>query len=212
MTVLFDLDGTLTDSQIGIITSMNHALVQMGRSPLPAEELSIYLGPPLHQTFRNLLDTEEEEMVLSAVTAYREYFGVKGLFENEVYPGIPELLGRLQGEGIDLYVATSKPVFYARQIIDHFGLTKFFRDIYGSEMDGTRSGKHDLIAYILEQEGLKKEETWMVGDRRHDIEGAAAHTLRSVGVLWGYGSPEELKEAGATHLCTHPSEFPQLAI
>ncbi|MCB0713280.1 MAG: HAD hydrolase-like protein [Ignavibacteriae bacterium] len=204
MTVLFDLDGTLTDSKAGILASINHALFRLGKRELPVEELTAYLGPPLQHTFGDLLDTDDDEVIAAAVAAYRERFAVKGLFENEVYPGIPDLLQELCTVGTDLYVATSKPVIYARQIIEHFNLEKFFRGIYGSEMDGRRSDKEELIAHVIEQENLSAEETWMIGDRRHDVIGGRANDLRTVGVLWGYGSREELVTAGVSHICEEP--------
>ncbi len=208
MNILFDLDGTLTDSKRGILASMNHALLRLGREALPEEELKWCLGPPLQRNFARLLDTDDEREISTAVAIYRERFADQGLYENEVYAGIPDLLETLCGQGVSLYVATSKVRLYTDRILDHFDLGKYFHGVYGSEMDGTLSDKGELIAHILEREELSTEATWMIGDREHDIIGARANNVRSVGALWGYGSSEELSAAGADHLCRRPNELP----
>lgn len=205
--ILFDLDGTLTDPKVGILTCINHALEQLGRGTLPIDELEWCIGPPLQGSFRTLLATEDEELVTTAVERYRDRFSTTGLYENNLYEGIPDLLSQLCDRGDTLYVATSKPALYARQIIEHFGLGSFFRNIYGSELDGTRSDKKELLAWVLQQEGLADKEVWMIGDREHDMIGAVANDVRPVGVLWGYGSGEELAGAGALHLCNQPDEL-----
>lgn len=199
MKLLFDLDGTLTDSRPGIIASMRHALGVMGL-PVPEEHALLrFIGPPTHDAFRELLSSSDPELNARAIGIYRERYAKLGLFENSVYPGVAEGLGALCEAGATLFVATSKPQVFANQIIDHFELRRYFAHVYGSELDGQRSNKGDLIAHILNNEALTSD-TWMIGDRLHDIRGAKLNALRSAGVLWGYGSRQELAEAGADAL------------
>lgn len=200
--VLIDLDGTLTDPQEGILACIEYALVKLGVPVPAAETLKSFIGPPLQQTFLAICD--DQALADRAVALYRERFTDKGLYENRVYDGIPECLSQLKAAGSTLYVATSKPTVYSTRIIDHFGLTAYFAQIYGSELDGTRTNKTDLLAHILASEGIAAEDSVMIGDRRYDIVGATNHGLASVGVLWGYGSEEELRTAGATTVCTSP--------
>jgi len=205
-TVLFDLDGTLTDPREGFVASVRHALLQLGRSAPSDSELACHIGPPLEDTLALLLgSTNDRGEVEAAVALYRQRYAAEGILENCVYPGIPSALTKLQALGMSLYVATSKPLVFAERILEHFGLRKFFRVVYGSELDGTRSNKRDLIAYILDREKMSPHSTHMVGDRARDIVGAKANAVRSIGALWGYGSREELTAAGATALCEQPS-------
>ncbi len=205
-TILFDLDGTLTDPVVGIAASLRHALVALGR-PAP-DDLTWCIGPPLQESLRALLG--DEGPVDEAVTLYRERYGEIGLFENAVYPGIEEVLRGLRGEGRRLFVATSKLAIYARRILAHFALDGYFETIYGAELDGTRSDKSALIAWILEREGLAAASVVMVGDRSHDMVGARNNRVATVGVLFGYGTRAELEAAGADALAERPGDLPAL--
>ncbi len=155
MNLLFDLDGTLTDPFPGIRKCISYALDKIGRQLPPRESLRWCIGPPLKDSFAKLLASDDEELVGKAITFYRERFSAVGLFENRVYEGIPEALEALQGDGHTLYVATSKPTVYAERIIDHFNLHRYFKRIYGSELDGTRSDKTSLISHILKRESIE---------------------------------------------------------
>ena len=200
--IFFDLDGTLTDPAQGITNSFIHALKYFGRELPSYEELCKLIGPPLPYSFETILGFPKEK-VMEAVAKYREYFATKGLFENSVYPGIPELLQTLKEKGKHLVVATSKPEEYSIKIIEHFGLSNYFDFVCGSLMDESRSKKAEVIAYALERCGLGEDDqsrVLMVGDRLHDIEGAQQNGLKSCGVLFGYGSREELEEAGADYI------------
>lgn len=203
---LFDLDGTLTDPALGITNSIIYALEKMGRDIPPRESLYSFIGPPLIQSFQSLDMTKEEAE--RALQIYREYFSVKGLFENTVYDGIPNALGKLNDCGIKLLLATSKPELYAKQIIEHFGLDKYFTAIYGASMDEKRVDKADVIRYAAKSAGIANlNKAVMIGDRMHDILGAKKNGIVSIGVLWGYGSEDELKEAGADYIVGTLSEM-----
>lgn len=209
--MLFDLDGTLTDPKVGILNCIKYALTRLD-VPAPADIiLESYIGPPLQHSFAAMLGPDRVELVEQAVAFYRERYTTEGLFENEVYPGIVDLLQHMRQRAGALYVATSKPTLYARRIIDHFGLARFFDDVYGSELDGMRSNKTDLIAYILTQETIAADAAVMIGDRSHDIVGARGNGVRALGVLWGYGSREELMRAGADRIFDTPGALRSLA-
>jgi len=203
MNVLFDLDGTLTDPRRGFIGCIRHALTAMGRRCPPEAELATLIGPPLQRTFAELLAGDAAD-VATAVDLYRDRFSRIGMFENAVYPGIEEALQALRATGAALFVATSKPTHYAKRILEHFRLSGYFNAIHGSELDGLRSGKVELIAHVLAAERFSPALTHMVGDREHDMRGAVANGVRAVGALWGYGSRDELVAAGASSLCEHP--------
>lgn len=208
--VLLDLDGTLTDSGPGIMRCVMHALLRMGHEPPPYEELTACVGPPLSETFGRLLPPEQRDdpaRIDQAIELYRERFVPVGAFENSVYPGIDEALGELRAAGHRLLLCTSKPHLQARRICDHFGLSRHLHGLYGSELDGTRGDKTSLISYVLEREQLGAGTTVMVGDRRHDADGATANGLATLGVTWGYGSAEELTGAGCVRLVHAPSEL-----
>ncbi len=205
MNVLFDLDGTLTDPREGIVACLKHALRGLGRSSPPDADLARFIGPPLRETFASLLGSASPAAIDEAVALYRERFAATGIFENALYPDVPPVLAELQALGMTLYVATAKPQLFAERIVDHFGLARFFHRVYGSELDGTRAVKRELIAYILRRESLSPHSTVMVGDRAHDVRGAVANGVLPIGVLWGYGSREELTAAGATVLCAQPA-------
>lgn len=205
-TILFDLDGTLTDPGLGITNSIMHALKKMS-IPLPERQaLYQFIGPPLMDSFHERYGLDEASCA-QAVVYYRERFSVTGLFENEVYPGIHEMLGALRQAGKKLVLATSKPELYARRILEHFDLARYFTHIVGATMDETRTAKHEVIAYALEAFGIDPADAVMVGDREHDVLGARKNGLACVGVLYGYGSRRELTDAGATALADSPEEL-----
>ena len=197
MHLFFDLDGTLTDSRPGIMASMRHAMNALGRESPTDDALLRFIGPPTHDAFRELLGSTDAELNTRAITIYRERYSTLGLFENSVYPGVASGLAALHDAGYPLCVVTSKPEVFASRIIDHFELRQYFKHVYGSELSGVRSHKGELIAHVLESEGLTGADAWMFGDRMHDIRGAKQNALRVAGVLWGYGSRAELAEAGA---------------
>lgn len=212
--IFFDLDGTLTDPAQGITNSFIHALKYYGL-PIPSyEELCKLIGPPLPYSFETTFGFDHDK-AMEAVAKYREYFSTKGLFENKVYDGIPELLQSLKEKGRHLVVATSKPEEYSIKIIEHFGLDKYFDYVCGSLMDESRSKKEEVIAYALERCGLSesdKARVLMIGDRFHDIEGAKKNGLKSCGVLFGYGSRSELEEAGADYIVKDINELLEVLI
>lgn len=197
--ILFDLDGTLTDSMPGITKSVQYALKELGVIENDLEHLRVFIGPPLFHAFRTYYGFSEEKAHL-AVSKYREYYRVHGIFDNRVYDGIEDLLGSLAGKK-HIMLATSKPAPFARQILDHFGLTQYFEFIGGSEFDGTRQEKEDVIRYVLEENHLTDPSTvLMVGDRKNDLLGAQANHIDSVGVLYGYGDRKELTQHHATYI------------
>jgi len=205
MIALFDLDGTLTNPKTGITRSIQYALDKLGRPVPEADELTWMIGPPIFAGFTELLGGADE--VPEAVRLYRERYGTIGLFENEVYAGIPALLQHLQEKDVRLYVATSKLQVFARRILDHFELSRFFIEIYGSEPDNRNADKRDLIRHILEQERFDPAGAVMIGDRKHDAIGAKANGLASIGVTWGYGSRQELLDAGVACLVDAPQDL-----
>lgn len=198
--VLFDLDGTLTDSQDGILNSIEYALHHFG---IPVEDRAIlrpWLGPPLVDSLMKYHGFNREQ-ALEGVKKFREYFDIKGIFENRVYDGIEALLARLQAEGYILMTATSKPEVAARRIADHFNLTRYFTFIGGASLDDSRVRKADVIRYVLETNRIDDPASvMMVGDRENDILGAKQNGLESIGVLYGYGDRDELEAAGADHI------------
>ncbi|MCR5599307.1 MAG: HAD hydrolase-like protein [Ruminococcus sp.] len=203
-TLLFDLDGTLTDSQEGIINCMRCAVEKMGYD-MP-EDTQKFLGPPLYQSFAEFLGMNEEQ-VNEAVKIFRERYSTVGLFENRVYDGISEMLQRLKNDGLRLMVATSKPRDYAVRILERFGLLPFFEVVGGAELDGTRNYKHEVIEYVLEKAGITdRSGVLMIGDRKQDVLGAHKTGLKCMGILWGYGSYEELTEAGTDLIAKTPKE------
>jgi len=204
VSLLFDLDGTLTDPREGIVRRLRYALEELGHVSPPEAQLTRYIGPPLYESFPVLLGTTDTALIERAVNLYRQRFTTDGIFENNLYPGITDTLSALEAKGYSLYVVTSKPTVFARRIIDHFGLLRFFQNVYGSELDGTRADKTELIGHVLAHENIHPIDAVMIGDRGHDIKGALANGVQSVGVLWGYGSREELTQAGASALCETP--------
>lgn len=193
MNLFFDLDGTLTDPGVGITLCMQHALRELGCEPGEARDLVQFIGLPLRGSFGEILSTDDHELISRAVGLYRERFVELGMFENEVYPGVPAGLSKLSDEGHVLWVVTSKPHEYARQILDHFGLSMWFKDIFGSELNGENDSKRNLVRMALTKESLSPSETWMIGDRAVDMEGGRLNGTRTAGVLWGYGSEKEIR-------------------
>jgi len=190
--ILFDLDGTLTDPRQGITRSIQFALARLGIDEPDLTALEHFIGPPLLQQFMHAYGMDEATARL-AVEHYRERFAVTGLYENELFDGVLELLEHLVAQGRTLYIATSKPHVFARRIAEHFAFDRHFRMIYGSELDGTRTDKVELIAHLLREEGLASERTLMIGDRKHDLIGAHRNGLQAVAAGWGFGSREELQ-------------------
>ena len=209
-TVLFDLDGTLTDPKLGITRCIQYALSELGYQPPDANELHWCIGPPLKSSFSQLLQTSDDTLLEKAILLYRSRFSTIGLFENSLYPQIPETLKTIRAAGYQTFVATSKPQIYATRIIEYFDLAPLFDGVYGSELDGNRSVKGDLISYILERESLLTSTVVMVGDRLHDIIGAKKDNIASIGVTYGYGSREELETHKADLIADSPKEIPKL--
>lgn len=208
--ILFDLDGTLTDSSRGIINSIVYALNKYNIAVEDTASLRKFLGPPLHDSFKEFYGFDDEKS-MEAVSFYREYFSTKGLLENEVYNGIQSMLKQLSDKGKRLILATSKPQKFTDRIMEHFDLAKYFEFIAGSNMDGTRSKKAEVIEYALQQcRVADKSTTVMVGDRKHDIIGAQSVGIDSVGVEYGYGDYEELNNAGATYIVKTVDELNDL--
>lgn len=210
--ILFDLDGTLTDSGLGITNSVKYALDKYGIEVNDRSELFRFIGPPLVDSFQMFYGFSPEK-ALEITHVYREYYSVKGIFENEVYEGIEELLGKLRNAGKKLLVATSKPEPFAIKILDHFGLSQYFEYIAGSNMNETRSTKSEVIEYALESCGMSDmSKVLMVGDREHDVIGAKKIGINSLGVLWGYGDRKELEKAGADYIASSPDEAYEIII
>lgn len=195
--ILFDLDGTLTDPKIGITKSIDYALSYFDIKTDNLDDLCKFIGPPLTNAFKEFYGFNDEQ-VTTAIFKYRERFSDVGLYENEVYNGIKVLLNNLKLENKTLILATSKPATFANRILEHFGLSKYFTFVSGSELDGTRTEKSEVIAYALEQNNITElSKVIMIGDRKHDIIGAKKCGIDSIGILYGFGNREELEEAGA---------------
>lgn len=201
--ILFDLDGTLTDPKVGITSSVQYALRALGIEEPSLDALEPFIGPPLADSFREFYGLDEEQ-IQTAIAKYRERFDSQGIYENEIYPGIAAMLARLKADGKKLAIASSKPTAFVERILDYFAIRAYFDVIIGSNMDGTRSKKEEVVAEALRQlvpPGMtpagKKAAVAMVGDRRFDIEGAKEHGITSVGVSFGYAPEGELAQAGA---------------
>ena len=207
MTILFDLDGTLTDSGEGIIKSSAMVLKKYGL-PVPSfEEMRVFVGPPLHETFHKF--GIPAEYCDDAVLLYRTRYNTIGKFENSPYPGIRELLQNLKAQGHRLFVATSKPEALSIEILEHFDLARYFEIISGATEDRSRVEKSDVIAYLLQQAG-SVEDCIMVGDTVFDVVGAKAHGIATIGVAWGYGKVEDMKNAGAAAIAETPEDLEHL--
>lgn len=204
--LFFDLDGTLSDPREGITRSVQYALERLGRPYPPESELTQYIGPPLRWTFPKLLNTDDKDLVEAAVGYYRQRYEDVGLFENQVYPGIPELLSQLHDAGYPLYVVTAKPKVYADRIVRHFGLDRCFIEVYGPELDGRFDEKRELVGFILHERRLNPRRTVMIGDRASDIESGRAYGTCAIGVTYGFGSFEEITAAKPDRICGAPHE------
>ena len=209
-TVLFDLDGTLTDPGEGITNSVDFALSKYGIETKDKRELYKFIGPPLKDSFMKYYGFDEVKAE-EAIAFYREYFRDRGIFENRVYDDVEDMLTKLYADGKTIVLATSKPEEFALRILEHFGLRKYFSVIAGASMDSSRSKKGDVIAYALSMcENIDKNTTIMIGDREHDIIGAKENDLKSIGVLYGYGDENELKTAGADYIVSTPKDILKL--
>ena len=205
-TVLFDLDGTLTDPGEGITNSVMHSLKYYGIEETDRAKLYKFIGPPLWESYEVFYGFSHEKAI-EAVEHYREYYKVKGIYENLLYDGVKDMLEALYNKGVKILVATSKPETFAKIILDYFDIAKYFTFIGGAAMDGSRVNKDDVIKYTLEMaEVTDVKSCVMVGDRLHDILGAKAHCMDSIGVLYGYGSLDELKNAGADFIAAAPMD------
>jgi len=204
-TLLLDLDGTISDNYPGIARSIAHALARLDAAPADEATLRTCVGPPLRETFRRLLATNDVARVERAIDFYRERFADVGWRENVPYDGIAALLADL-GSRHRLYLCTAKPQVFARRIVDHFGFTPHFAAVYGAELDGRFDDKAALLAHIARTEDFEATSAVMIGDRSHDVRAARRNGARAVGVLWGYGSREEL--AGADALVDAPADLP----
>ena len=233
--ILFDLDGTLTDPKMGITQSVQYALKALGIDEPDLDKLEPFIGPPLDDSFKEFYQIPDEKMAF-ALEKYRERFSVKGKFENEVYPGIPEMLAALQKDGKKLAVASSKPTLFVDQIMEHFDLAKYFTVILGSEMDGTRKIKEEVVEETLrrlvpgwseshpgtwkerteaehaahKEMGIEYPDIAMVGDRKFDIQGAHAFHLVPVAVSYGYAQGNELVEEGADYIADTVAELQKI--
>lgn len=205
--LLFDLDGTLTDNYLGIARSICHALGALGVAPPDAATLRRCVGPPLRESFRWLLDTDDTELVEQAIAFYRERFADVGWRENVVYDGIPEVMATLAATDRPMYLCTAKPEVFARRIVTLFGFTEHLRGVYGADLAGTFDDKVKLLAHLTTRERIDPAGAIMIGDRAHDIRAARMNGARAIGVLWGYGTPEELAGAGADVVVATPADL-----
>lgn len=203
--VFFDLDGTLTDPKQGFVKSIRFALSELNIELDPDINLESYIGPPLHDTFRKLCG--EGDSAEAAISLYRQRYAETGLYENEIYEGITACLDQISGSAESIHVATSKLTVFSKRIIDHFELDKYFNVVFGSKLDGSLSDKTELLGHALDNQGILAQNAVMIGDRRFDMIGAKNHGIRALGVLWGYGSERELRDAGADEVCAHPGEI-----
>ena len=208
--VLLDLDGTLVDSRPGIVASCSAALRALGHDPNGASDITI--GPPLEDILRTLLQAYGDDRVDEAAVAYREHYGEIGLLGSEPYPGIGVVIEDMRRAGLRIYLASSKREVFARQILANLNLASHFDRIYGSVPGGKLDHKPELLAHILSEQDVSASRSLMVGDRRHDIMGAHAVKMRSLGVLWGYGGREELETAGADQLVERPADLAHVVL
>ena len=209
-TILFDLDGTLTDPKVGITKSVAYALKSFGIEVEELDSLCKFIGPPLKVSFKKHYGFSEQDCI-KAIEKYREYFRETGMFENKVYPGIEKLLENLRQNGRKLFVATSKPTVFAIRILEHFNLLRYFDYVAGSELDGSRDSKSDVIKFVLQQNSVTNlTNVVMIGDREHDVIGAKENNIDVIGVLYGYGDREELEKSGATYIVETIEELGKL--
>ena len=205
--LLFDLDGTVVDSGLGVTNSVIYALKKWGIEVENREKLYVFLGPPLVDSFSEHYGFSHEDS-LKCVEYYREYYDVKGIFENTVYDGIVDVLIKAREMGKKLIIATSKPEEYAKRILDHLGLSKRFDLIAGATMDESRNEKAGVIRYALKTYGITDtSKIVMIGDRKYDVLGAAENNIETIGVLYGFGDEEELTRAGAKYIAPTPADI-----
>ncbi len=208
--ILFDLDGTVTDPEVGITLSVAYSLKHFGIEVEDVRSLRKFIGPPLHESYIDFYGFSREK-AMEAVKKYRERFAETGIFENEPYEGIHQLLSKLKDAGFTLAIASSKPEVFTKRIIEHFDLSPYFTEVCGSELDGNRTNKAEVITYALEKLGSPSPESVvMIGDRHHDIVGAKKNGLTSIGVLYGFGDEAELREAGADHIAATVQEIGEI--
>jgi phosphoglycolate phosphatase len=204
--VLLDLDGTLADSRPGIEACFRHMLTELGHDPSVAGDLTWAVGPPIAVSVGTLLAKYHDDRVDLGLATYRARYTTVGLYECAAFPGVPEMLASLVEAGLELTVATSKRRDFAERVVDYLGFRQFLPRVYGALPGGGLDDKKDLLAAILRIEGYDHTQTIMVGDRMHDIHAAQANSIRSMGVLWGYGGQAELQQAGADVLVAAPSD------
>lgn len=208
ITVLFDLDGTLTDPAPGIIGSFRRALVDLGHEPPPFEALRWIIGPALRLSFPQVMG--EGSDAEAAVERYRVHYRGGGMYDLSLYEGMMDAVTAIRAASQRMFVCTAKPEPYAVPIVERFGYAPHFDRVYGAALDGSLDDKADIIAKIIAEQGIDPAETVMIGDRMHDIHAAQRHGIASIGVAWGYGGVEELTAAGATAICARPADLPAL--
>lgn len=197
--ILYDLDGTLTDPRVGITKSIEYALAHFGIDVENLNELTKFIGPPLRDTFREYYSFSDSDVKL-AVDKFQEYFAEQGLYENIIYDGIAEMLRTQYEDGRKIVLATSKPQVFAHKVLEQFEIDKYFELIVGSELSGERSDKAEVIKYAVDTLAINPSDAIMIGDRKYDVIGSRAHGIDSIGVLYGYSSKGELREAGANYI------------
>lgn len=210
--VLLDLDGTLTDPAPGFVGCIRYALDTLGLPSPSDQSIASHIGPPLEETLTELLGPESADQLSEAVRLYRERYAEVGLYENSLYEGIVPALEAIVTNSQRIFLATSKPQPFAKKILEHFGLSQFFDGVYGSHFDGRHADKRELLSFLLGQENLAPSQAIMVGDRYHDIRAAKFNNMASLGVLWGYGSEEELRGANADGIISNPSAMPRAVV
>lgn len=209
--ILFDLDGTLTDPKVGITKAVSYSLQKVKGLEIAPDDLVCFIGPPLKESYMEFYRLSDEEVV-EAIKYYREYFREKGIFENDIYGNIKDMLEKLTRTHKVLAVATSKPTVFAERIVTHFGIKNYFSCVVGSNLDGSRTQKVEVIHEVFNRLDINKDlhRIIMVGDRKHDIIGANMNGITSVGVSYGYGSEEELVEAGASFVARSVEELEEM--
>jgi phosphoglycolate phosphatase len=207
MNIFFDLDGTLSDPREGITGCIQYALKKL-KQPYPGKfNPAEFIGPPLRSIFMRLLSSDDRDLIEKAVAFYRERFSETGLYENQVYPGIIELLAALHANSNRLFVVTSKPKIYAERIVRHFALGRWFEDVFGPELDGRFDDKTALVEWILHSLALRPEKTVMIGDRKEDVQAGKTNGTRTIGVTYGFGSKEEIISAAPDYVCQRPAQI-----
>ncbi len=207
-TLFLDLDGTLIDPKVGITSSIQYALTEVGADVPHADELEWCIGPPLHHSFHLLLG--DHGNIGHAMELYREHYET-AMYDAETYDGIGDMFDAFHRVDVTMHIATSKPHVIAQEIINHFGIHAHIDRLFGSELDGTNSDKTQLMQYALDETGVDPSKAIMLGDRRFDIFGAKNNDIPSIGALWGYGEDEELRASEADAMAGHPEEVPEIA-